>query len=107
MYHGSRTPVEPPWPSQRLIVKGCAGARSSPLVLATDYGERKFLHRVDAAISNDGHERHSLVQEVVRRLQRILSGGFRDLYDPLRFTGLALHNENHLPCLSAPPKSRF
>src|SRR2546423_10871081 len=77
------------------------GARLlSDLFVAMYYGRSKLLDCVKAAIPNDGHERHSLVQEIVRRLQRLLSGILNDFRNPLRLTRLALQH-NHVtthPC---------
>jgi len=71
-------------------------------ILFVYYGHGEFLHRVNAAISNDGDEGYSLIQEFVCRLQGILSRGPGDLYDPLGLARFALHNKNHLarPCFA-------
>ena len=44
-------------------------------------------------VGDDGHERNSLVQEVICRLQGVLSGVFGDLYDPFGLPRLAQHNK--------------
>jgi hypothetical protein len=63
-----------------------------------DDREGEFLRSVDAAIRDDGDEWHSLVEEIVHRLQGFFSRIFDDFYDPFRLARLGLHNEQ-LPLL--------
>src|SRR5438477_11237196 len=42
----------------------------------------RSAHPANPAYRLDGHERHSMVQEIVRRLQRLLSGTLNDFRNP-------------------------
>jgi hypothetical protein len=47
-------------------------------------------------VTDDGDER-KMVQEIVCRFQGVLSAVLGDPYDPLGFTGLALHDVHSFP----------
>src|SRR6476661_8719337 len=77
-----------------------AAGRFSPLgpraiaVLVIHDGQCEFLDRINSTVSDDSYEGHSLIQELGRRLQGFLPGRLGYLDDPLRLTGLALHNKH-------------
>jgi hypothetical protein len=63
-------------------------------IFIVDYAHGKFLYGINTAISDNRDEWYSLFQEIICRLEGVLSGSPCNLYDPLWLAGLALNNEH-------------
>ena len=63
-------------------------------IFIVDNAHGKFLYGINTAISDNRDEWDSLFQEIICRLEGVLSGSRCNLYDPLWLAGLTLNNEH-------------
>ena len=68
-----------------------AASSSLPLPHLVRDREGKLLNRIDAAVGDDRHNDHPVVQQITRGLKCLLSSFFNDLDDAFRRTRLALN----------------
>ena len=63
-------------------------------IFIVDNAHGKFLYGINTAISDNRDEWDSLFQEIICRLEGVLSGSRCNLYDSLWLAGLTLNNEH-------------
>jgi hypothetical protein len=58
-------------------------------------GQCELFNRIDVAVTDDGDERQTLIEEILRGPQGVSAAVFDYLDDPLSFARFTLHDEHN------------